>query len=835
MLVLTTLLSHYRRHPVQALFLITGIAVANFLLVGTLLINAQARASYAEGSQMPGAGAGALITAADGSAHIDEAYYHDLRRQGFDQLAPILFWTVRTQTGSVLELVGIDVFAMPQHAGIQSGIPGITPSAQLNRASTEAFLSPPWQLWAVPARMAQLGLSAGESVQLADGVRLPPLAETTAPGLGHQLLLDIGALQHLGGVEGLLSGMMVFSGGSRAIAELETALPPQLSIEDSIAAPDPAELTESFHLNLSAMGLLAFVVGLFLTFNAVSFSYSDRGELIRRLKLCGVSRREIALGLITELSVFALAGLTLGYLGGAWLALKLLPGVGQTLASLYGVYISYPDSLIGSSLAVPVLMTMLACALCVAFPLQKGLRAPPIRRMEAPWQLETAEKRDRALLLAGLCLVALCGLIAMVATTLVPALLSMACLLLGAALCLPACIRGGLWLIGRFAKPESALFNWLLADTRWLLGPASLALMAMTLALISNSGLNTMIVSFRQATEQWLEQRLVAQLYLTTAVDEAALQQWLDLKVPGSNLAARFSRGILATDPGGAVVEVELSSLPPQAQFAASVELIRSSDNAQALFDSGAGVFISERAHRIDGWRIGDQVELCAGVSPQVVAIYRNYGNPQPQWLVSQSQFESCWPSQIPSGRAIVGPDDGNSGANWAEIEQQLARDLGLSDRQIIAAPRLKALGLAVFDRTFEITRALNVLTLLAAGIGIFCAVSAIHHHRRRNQALLACLGVSTAQRALLQGAQWSLLGVLSMGAVWPFGTALAWVLAQVVTPVAFGWSFPLRPDWQHYPDLVLIACASLLLAALIPGIRSLKLSTAELLQATPS
>ena len=45
LMLLRTLLSHYRRHPVQALFLLTGITLANVLLVGTLLINAQARAS----------------------------------------------------------------------------------------------------------------------------------------------------------------------------------------------------------------------------------------------------------------------------------------------------------------------------------------------------------------------------------------------------------------------------------------------------------------------------------------------------------------------------------------------------------------------------------------------------------------------------------------------------------------------------------------------------------------------------------------------------------------------------------------------------------------------
>ena len=48
----------------------------------------------------------------------------------------------------------------------------------------------------------------------------------------------------------------------------------------------------------------------------------------------------------------------------------------------------------------------------------------------------------------------------------------------------------------------------------------------------------------------------------------------------------------------------------------------------------------------------------------------------------------------------------------------------------------------------------------------------------------------------------------------------LAGVLAGVVTPVAFGWSFALRPDWAHYPTLWLLAFGCLLLAAALPALR---------------
>jgi putative ABC transport system permease protein len=138
---------------------------------------------------------------------------------------------------------------------------------------------------------------------------------------------------------------------------------------------------------------------------------------------------------------------------------------------------------------------------------------------------------------------------------------------------------------------------------------------------------------------------------------------------------------------------------------------------------------------------------------------------------------------------------------------------------------------MTVFDRTFRVTNALNALTLLVAGIGIFCAVSAIHHHRVVQQALLAALGLSRGERGLMLLLQWGLLGLLCMVLVWPFGTLLAGYLATVVTPVAFGWSFALRPEWSHFVTLAVIAAAALMVAVLLPSLRLLKTSPAEMLR----
>lgn len=824
-MVLRTLLSHYRRHPVQAVFLIVGILVANVLLTGTLLINAQARASYGEGEQLlSGAPQGRIVPRND-DAYIDEREYLRLRRQGFDTLAPVLSTLVRSEEGEALEILGVDLFAL---AGAASDRTAAAESGNDDSDRFAGFSFAPFELLAATGRLQQLGRAEGEQILLQNGRRLPPLAAVEERQLGHRLLLDIGALQEVVDTPGSLSWIAVFPDSQERMSALRDALPPGLVYVDNASAPDPAELTRSFHLNLAAMGLLSFVVGVFLVYNALAFSYTDRQALIRRMRLAGVTRSELARGLVLELGFFLLPGCLAGVWLGAQLASLLLPGVGLTLAQLYDVYITYPDSITPAGALLPLLMTVLAAALCVVFPMREALDAPMLDRRQGGWLGRSVMQRDQLMRRAALLFLALSVLGALYAQTLWQALAGMACLLLGAALLLPSVLRWLLTGLSRVAPPRMPRLAWLLADSRWLLGPASVALMAMTLALVANSGLNTMIGSFRLATAEWLDQRLPADLYLRSEENLPAVRDFLHSTRPELDVDARYRLAVKAQAPTGSAVNVEVTSLPAGGRYENAVRLLDGVDTAEARFRSGDGIYVSERAWRIEGWETGDSLTLCAEQPPiEVLGVYHDYGNPLPQWLVSEGLVRACWPHLSPDSLGVSGPPD----TDWSAVVSGLLESGLLSRDQMIDQADLKGVGMAVFDRTFTVTRALNGLTLLVAAIGIFCAVAAIHHHRVGLQALLASLGVSARQRGVLLLAQWGLLGLLCMVLVWPFGTLLAGYLAAVVTPAAFGWSFPLRPDGVHYVELAYWALGSLVLAVLLPTLRLLRASPANLLK----
>ncbi|CAO1662236.1 ABC transporter permease [Vreelandella indica] len=307
--VLATLLAHYRRHPGQLAMLLLGLWVASALWSGIQAINATARDSYDRADAMFDTQLDQLERR-DG-APLTRADYHALRQAGLP-VSPMLEGDVVTQDGTRLTLIGIDPLTLANN----------NPLAQADSSgSLTAFLTPPWQTRAAPDTLTA-------TTTLANGKTLPPLI--SAPALPPDtLMMDIAAAARL-----LESGeeitRLVAAPGALAKA------PAGLTLTRATRIATPGQLTESFHLNLTALGLLAWVVGLFIVQAALGLALEQRLGMLRTLRVLGVSGRSLVLALGVELILLGLIGAAAGIASGVWLARLLLPDVAATLGSLYG-------------------------------------------------------------------------------------------------------------------------------------------------------------------------------------------------------------------------------------------------------------------------------------------------------------------------------------------------------------------------------------------------------------------------------------------------------------------------------------------------------------------
>ena len=257
---LRALLSHWRQHPVQFFSVLTGLWLATGLLTGVQALNSQARDSYARASQLIGGEPQASLSAPGGGT-FPQQWFVDLRRAGWP-VSPVLQGrvTLKGHEEQRLQLMGIEPVSLPAGAALAGQALAIE--------QVVGFFSPPGSTWISSQTLQALGLREGDRPLNLAGVALPPLQVQAdmAPGV---LLVDIGFAQQILGLPEQLSRLLL---PKDFTAPLPHAFQGQLQLKSAGEENNLTRLTESFHLNLAAMGVLAFVVGLFIVHAAIGLA-----------------------------------------------------------------------------------------------------------------------------------------------------------------------------------------------------------------------------------------------------------------------------------------------------------------------------------------------------------------------------------------------------------------------------------------------------------------------------------------------------------------------------------------------------------------------------------
>lgn len=790
---LRALLSHWRHHPVQFFSVLTGLWLATGLLTGVEALNQQARDSYAKASQLIGGEPPASLVSATGNP-LPQSLFVELRRAGWP-VSPVVegHITLKDHPQQRLRVMGIEPVSLPKGSAIAG--------QQLDVAGQVNFFLTPGRTWIAPQTLQELGYQPGQQVQSESGQSLPPLQVQAdmAPGL---LLTDIGFAQPLLGMNEQLTRLLLPS----AFAVNTPPLPEGLQLNKGGEENSLARLTESFHLNLDALGFLSFVVGLFIVHAAIGLALEQRRGLLRNLRACGVSARLLLVALILELGALAVLGGIFGVISGYLLANALLPDVAASLRGLYGAQVAGQLSLSSWWWLSGIGLSLFGALLAGANSLLRAARLPLLALANAQaWHQAYARwLRRQAWIASAAAVVAVAALL--LGNSLTAGFVLMAALLLSASLGLPVMLSRLLdTLLGR---SRSVLGQWFLADCRQQLPALSLALMALLLALAANIGAGSMTSGFRQTFGNWLEQRLSAELYVSPQTPEQtpAMQQWLG-EQPGIQ-AVLPTWQIPLTLQGWPADLFGIIDHPHYRQHWPLLESV-AGDPWQQLA-AGDSVMLSEQLARRLKIRVGDSLPVTSDWSARVVGIYADYGNPKGHLLINNQQLLRHWPDQQPVRFNLrLAPD------NVSAMMGALRQRFDLDDNHLIDQQRLKAWSSQVFERTFAATAALNSLTLGVAGVALFISLLTQSQSRLGQLAPLWAMGVTRRQLMLLNLGQTWLLAVLTLILALPLGLLLAWCLDAVINVQAFGWRLPLQIfPWQLLQLLALAMLATLLASA---------------------
>lgn len=845
-------LRHHRRHPLQTLLTLLGIAAGAALWCAMQLAQQTAERAFDRAVETVAGTATHTVTAGPGGVAIADyaAVRALLHGRG---VAPVVTAIARVpdrEDRTVLRVLGVDPLAdaglRPWSAAGQTGGPELGP-----------FVTMPGGFVAVAPLLARLGVDVGGTLAITVGGRPftarclgaiapPPVA---AQGLQDVLVVDVATAQEWTGrldrVDRLDLALPDDASRAATLATLRERLGPAVRLaavgggQGTLAA-----LARGFRTNLAALSLLSLLVGAFLVHETMRLSVVARRTTLGVLRALGVRSDAIGLAVACEALTLGLVGSGLGALLGIGAAKVLLAPLVRTLNDHYATF-----SL--ATLAVDPWLVAAAIALGTGTALLAGLgpafaaaRIAP-RDVLVPAHTTAPARRLRTLRWFVPAAILSVVLLLTVGDRLVQAYLGILALLVAAVAAVPPAMAAVL-AVARWLTARSGPFvRYVVRSTAAAREHLALPVAAMVLAIATTIGLATLVGSFRDSVAGWLGQVLPADVYVSVpgGVDEksepidpavvAALRE-----APGVATATTYHRTKVRIAPARSDgdtsgEELEVVGVSPTPAFVASWPLLAGDGPAGRAALAGGEAWVSEPlAFR---WRlaVGDELRLATDRGPttiRVAATYRDYSTERGEVIVG---------SEWLLARANVGTTAlGLALRAGADIDATVA---DLRARAAAASPQavflraqrdLRASSLEVFDRTFAITSVMRILCLAVAFFGIYAAFATLQLERGAEIGLLRCLGALPSRIGLVVVGQTALLGLCAGLCALPLGALLGHVLARVVNRVSFGWSLvDISVPRGAIVEALVLAIAAAVLAGVQPAVRFARMRPVEALR----
>jgi putative ABC transport system permease protein len=363
---------------------------------------------------------------------------------------------------------------------------------------------------------------------------------------------------------------------------------------------------------------------------------------------------------------------------------------------------------------------------------------------------------------------------------------------------------------------------------------ASAAVAGVVASLALSVALTVMVTSFRDAVSVWLDSVLPADLYLRTAGGSAAG----DFNTLDASVAAAAARldGVARVRAS----RVRSVSLEPSKPGVALVvrpvdEGVHAPPWLGRVIDAPANedcLYASEPMAAIYNLEVGGPVTLPLPDGTQrlrVCGVWRDYARQFGAAVIQPAVWQRHGGDARVNELALwLAP-----GADATAVIERL-RTLAGADVPLDSATagELRALSLAIFDRSFAVTRYPQIVAIAVGLVGVAASLSAQVLARRKEFGLLTHLGLTRRDvLAIVAGeaAVWLAAGA-ALGLL--LGLAVSVVLVHVVNPQSFHWTMPLRVPPLQVAGLViavwLCGVATAALAARHAASRSAVLAVKE-------
>ncbi|MGH7165242.1 MAG: ABC transporter permease, partial [Nitrospiraceae bacterium] len=234
---------------------------------------------------------------------------------------------------------------------------------------------------------------------------------------------------------------------------------------------------------------------------------------------------------------------------------------------------------------------------------------------------------------------------------------------------------------------------------------------------------------------------------------------------------------------------------------------------------SANGVVVSEVLASALGVRVGDTLPLMTPAGEKrfpVMGVFYDYATDGGKVVMDRVLYARIWEDDtvtvIPVYTTTPGAD---AGAVRRRIEETVGREGHLV---VVGNAELKQEILAIFDRTFTITYALELIAVVVALLGIVNTLLTAVLERQRELATLRAIGASARQIRGLVLWESAYLGLLGSALGLVGGILLSILLVDVINKQSFGWTIQFVLPKGLLVEAVGLALAAALVAGYLPA-----------------
>ena len=741
-----------------------------------------------------------------GRAGFPEALYATLARlPGVAVASPVLEVDAGlADSKQTIRLIGVDPL---RAALIQPTLFGDDPAKRMELLKPDVVLVSP----SVPFAERLLIVSGLTEIPL-------EIKGTLASLRGMTALTDIATAQWRLGRLGELNriDLRLTPGADREAmrARIAALLPPGAYVATLDAVEESgANLSRAYRVNLNVLALVALFTGGFLVFSAQALEVARRRQEHALLRVLGLQRRGIARLVMGEAAVLGALGGLLGVALGYGLATVAVRIAGADLGA--GLFRGMaPEVTFAALPALAYVFAGVAVALAGALlPALDAARAAPAQALKAGD--EQRMFAHAVTVWPGLVLIA-------IALTLLPVrsfngipvagYAAIACLLLGGIFLMPF-LSG--FVFRNLREKSSIPYTLALSQLRGSPGQAMVSLAAIVASFSLMAAMAIMVASFRSSVDEWLGAVLPAELYFRTT--QAGETAWIgpDLQsrvrgLPGVERVVFLRSGRVTLDPARPAVALI-------ARDSSSIRFPSVGKSYERKETDPPAAWISEAVSDLYGFRPGEQMNIPMNGKniPFIVAgVWRDYARQHGAIVIEREAYA-----------ALSGDLRANDAALWlkpsvsAETVTASLRALPGGGLLEISGPgEIRQVSLAIFDRSFAVTYALEAVAVLVGLFGLSSSVGAIVLSRRREFGMLRHLGMTRGQIGAMLAAEGGLLAALGVAAGLALGGAISLILIHVVNRQSFNWSMDVHLPYGLLTGLSLVLVLLSSLTAFLSG-----------------